>query len=187
MPRITAVLLLGLLSLAGCSGGGDDDDGVATLGDGERSETPERGVDTEVALLDFSQCMRSEGIDGFPDLDEDSTILDVPGAGIDPFTPEFEAALDQCDSHLEGVVFDTELDPEQVAEIEDTALEIVQCMRDRGYDIPEPQGVPDAEYFASLADAGIDVNDPQLLADARECFSASGFGGRGGDEADGGG
>lgn len=178
MRLVTAVLAVCLL--AGACSGGDDDPDVASIdgaseADGGGSDGGD-SVDAEAALLDFSKCMRSEGIARFPDLDEGSTILDVPQAGIDPFTPEFEAAVDECEPLLDGVVFNTDLDPEQEAELRDTALEIVRCMRDRGWDLPEPAGIPDADYFQSLGDSGIDVNDPDLLRDAAECFRESGFG-----------
>ena len=68
MRRWPVILLL--LSLSACGGGEDAEPGVATL-EGEdpaaASSTTEARLEPEVALLEFSQCMRDNGI-ALPDV-----------------------------------------------------------------------------------------------------------------------
>jgi len=45
-------------------------------------------------LLKFSQCMRGHGVPKFPD--PTSTGLDLNGSGINPRSPQFQAAMTAC-------------------------------------------------------------------------------------------
>jgi hypothetical protein len=49
-------------------------------------------------LLKFAQCMRSHGVPNFPDppLGGQSTPAPSKGAGIDPNSPQFQAAVNAC-------------------------------------------------------------------------------------------
>ncbi|SDU79615.1 hypothetical protein [Jiangella alkaliphila] len=49
------------------------------------------------AAEQFSACMREQGLDNFPDahLTEYGTVL-LDGTWVDPFSPEYLAALEEC-------------------------------------------------------------------------------------------
>lgn len=54
-------------------------------------------------LREFTQCMRDNGID-MPDPDPDGGAFRVGGEdGVDPSSPEFEAAMEACEDVLAGL------------------------------------------------------------------------------------
>ena len=58
-----------------------------------------------------------------------------------------------------------------LVELQDTFLEFTTCMRDNGYDMPDPDFTGDG--FGGLFEIGenIDPNDPVFLAAMEECQS----------------
>jgi hypothetical protein len=54
----------------------------------------------QAQLLQFSKCMRSHGVPGFPD--PTSHGLDLGSGSIDPNSPQFQAAQSACKSDLPG-------------------------------------------------------------------------------------
>ncbi len=46
--------------------------------------------------LEYSQCVRAHGVEGFPDPGSDGRIPDPASAGINQGSPKFEAANDAC-------------------------------------------------------------------------------------------
>jgi len=182
MPLVLALLIAG-----GCSSGDGDDSGVATLGGestGDGSGDGGSGVDAEAALLDFSRCMREEGLTDFPDLTASgNAFTDMVDAGIDLTSEPFSDALSRCQDLLEGIVSLDDLDPNQIAEIEDTILGLALCLRGAGYDVPDPdfsKGIG-PEMFGDPADIDIDLTSPEFAAALRRCFLEVGFPGSGGD------
>jgi len=158
-------LVIALLLVSGCSGG--DDAGVAsmegsTTTDGGAAQQPDTFELDEEAVLGFAACMREEGID-FPDpvVDRDGnvgfdllTLRKVGQVDEDALT----AAFENCSSHLEGVEFGFE----QLfnAEFQDQLVAFSGCMRDHGFDMPDPD-------FSDLGESGrlyppFDVNDPDF-------------------------
>ncbi len=177
---VVAVVLA--LVLAACGGGRDDGSGVASLSE----ETTTTAADTvrsdEEAALAFAQCMRDEGVTAFPDptVDAQGNVRifggrlprDVLG---DVDRDVLRTAFDACVPLLEGTSFG--LDRIDRTEIEDTLVEFAACMRDHGYDLPDPD-------FSQLGPGGsgpfgeIDRNDPAFQAALDVCqdvFTAHGF------------
>ncbi len=149
MKRL-ALLLFALSLLAAACGGNDEPaPGVPSLEDqdpGAVSSTTEARLDADLALLEFSQCMRDEGIplpdigidaDGAPILDP--ALLDT----IDVQSDEFADAFEECQPILaQSEAFDIDLDPQFQAFIEDQFVEFSQCMRDNGVeDFPDPASI----------------------------------------------
>lgn len=190
--RLLVAAMAGALLLAGCGGGGDGEPDVASLDKGaDRGDaTAAAGggsTDVEQSLLDFSECMRREGLDDFPDLTAGSGFQQLIDSGIDVRSKAFQDALEGCRDLLEGVFNLDRLSPEQQAETQDLILRIARCLRDRGYDVPEPDfskglGV---EAFGDLSELDVDTNDPAFRADLRACFSDAGLPGAGGNGASG--
>ncbi|MDQ4053822.1 MAG: hypothetical protein M3237_14125 [Actinomycetota bacterium] len=167
-PGIVLLLLALLLTpfVAACGASGDDDSpGVATLdesgdGDGSDDGTDTAGSedDLEEQALEFAQCMRENGVPDFPDpqVDGGRITMGGPGGG-DQIDPEAaEKAMEACEELAPrgGGNFD----PEERQEMQDAFLDYAQCMRDNGYDMPDPdfsdgggmfrlQGEPDDPAF----------------------------------------
>jgi hypothetical protein len=72
------------------------------LDQGQLSDAPdeEQQAEQEAQILAFAQCMREHGID-FPDPDvSGGAVLAQPGPGVDPNSPEFQDALEDCQGEL---------------------------------------------------------------------------------------
>jgi len=153
--RLLVVLVFLAAPVAACgkSGGGSDGDGVATVdgvsndsgssdddtGSGRGSDGPPSNEEFQDAALEYAQCMRDHGID-MPDPEfsgEGGVQMSMPeGADHD----EVEAADEECHPIMEEAVPEGEaMDPEQQAEMQDQLLEVAQCMREQGYDMPDPE------------------------------------------------
>lgn len=155
------------LVVTACSSGDDSGD-VASLTSIDESSVAAavESTDDEQALIDFSACMRDQGVD-FPD-----PIVDADGyPRFDFANPEdidrdalFEAG-EACMDHLEGVVlglpdFDT-------AEFNDTFLEYATCMRDHGF-----EEIPDRIDMVAIMrgeEPPIDPTDPDFIAADEQC------------------
>jgi hypothetical protein len=57
---------------------------------------PSQQAQNKANALKYSQCMRSHGITNFPDPDADGGISISSGSGIDPQSPQFQAAQSVC-------------------------------------------------------------------------------------------
>lgn len=193
---IAAFLALGLLA-ASCSGP-DSDSGVASL------ETDAKGTDSqeqlqsdeavaepvsdEEAILAFAACLRDEGIDvEDPTVDADGNLR--PPRPRDLGQEDLEmvrAAMNSCSEHLENVAFG--LDAADRSEREDQLFEYAACMRENGYDMPDP----DFSTFGQPGQGGgaggggpfgaIDQDDPTFQTAQEACAGIFG-----GDRVPGGG
>lgn len=176
------------LVLAAC-GGGDDEDGVASLENetttsveatettdpAETTSTLSNAEQTEADLLAFSQCMRDNGIPDFPDATFDANGIpsfgggpggpDAGDFGVDPAV--VEEAFSSCQDLIADVVFS--FLPEDTTELEDRFLQFAECMRDQGIDVPDPDfsqglfGGPGGPF------GDIDTNDPDFVEASEEC------------------
>lgn len=196
MNRILIFLVAFALLVAAC--GGSDAQGVASL---ETTETTSADVssddvaaDDEETLLEFAACMRDNGIDDFedPTFGADGTpefSLRGAGNGSEADRDMMRAAFEACQSHLEGLAFGP--GSVDLTEVEDTLVEFSACMRDNGYDMPDP----DLSNFGERGGEGggpfggqLDPEDPGFLSAMEECehifenlpFVGSGPGGGGG-------
>ena len=167
MHRLAIAISAIALLVAACSSG-DDAGNVASLTSVENSPVADiaDSIDDEQALIEFSACMRDQGVD-FPD-----PIVDADGyPRFDFADPEdidrdalFEAG-EACRDHLEGVVlgladFDT-------AEFNDTFLEYASCMRENGF-----EDIPDRIDLAAIMrgeELSIDPTDPDFISADEQC------------------
>jgi hypothetical protein len=153
MLRRTAVVGALCLALAvpagGCGGGGEGAGGVATL-EGASTTTAAAGIPDageaglEEALLAFTACMREEGID-LPDPELDATgnlklvsfMADAGAAAAAAGgTEALRDAATACRGHLAGVALRfASIDR---TEMQDRLLAYAGCMREHGYDLPDP-------------------------------------------------
>jgi hypothetical protein len=150
---------------------------------GSDSSGEDAEASAEDAGLEFAQCMREHGVD-IPD--------PKPGSGGGGFSIEFEGdprqdenfqeAQEACGDILEQAIPEGERpDP---AEIRDQLHQMTECLRDKGYDVPEPQIAlpgedppenpePPSEEFQDLMD------DPKFQRAQEDCAEQAGLPGGG--------
>jgi hypothetical protein len=159
MKRSMAVAMAVALTLstAACGGGKD----------GGGNEAAQQETEQE-AQLAFSQCMRDNGVDNFPDpqfnANGGATLeLSAGDGGIDPEGQTFKDAEATCQPALEKVMGEgRKQDPKEAKEMQERMLAYAQCMRDNGIDMPDPQF---SEGGKITMRAGGDVGDPQSRPD----------------------
>src|SRR5262249_48920967 len=99
--------------------------------------------DREAALLKASQCMRANGVKDFPDPTVDANgnfRLGGGGAGariFDRNDPNVRKAVQACQKYFAAAR--PQFTPEQQQKLQDTLLKYAKCMRQNGYDMPDPQ------------------------------------------------
>ena len=195
--RLFGLVVVAALLVAAC---GEDAsmEGVASLSDmtttitaAEEAEEPTQ----EEALLAFTACLRENGIDvEDPTVDADGNVQLVPpgrqeGRDEPGGNEGFRQARDACADLLAGAVlgFGGGVDR---TELEDDLVEFAECMRDNGYDMPDP----DFSAFGPGAGggggpfAGVDPEDPTFQTASEACTDIlAGFGPRPGGGRPGGG
>jgi hypothetical protein len=157
------------------SGSSDDDSGSG--GDGDRPSNQE----FEDAALEYTQCMRDHGVD-MPDPEFDG---EGNGGGMTMMLPEgadrdtVEAAEEECHPIMDEVAPDAdEIDPEEQAEMQDQLLEVAQCMREKGHDMPDPE-VDDngrVTFGAAPGERGEGIEpDDEFQQDMEDCQEQAGM------------
>jgi hypothetical protein len=137
---IPIVLAFGLLAAA--CGGADSDSSVASLESETQAEQAENAtVDSasqEEAVMAFTACLRDEGLDvEDPIVDDQGNLRPPRPREIESMDREVaEAAFEACNVYLEDVTFG--LDSEDRTEREDELLAFASCVRENGYDMPDP-------------------------------------------------
>jgi hypothetical protein len=155
---LLAILALAALALGACGGDGDDDG----AGGGGISE-----ADVQDAGVKYARCMRERGFD-VPDPQPGAGGLRSMLADVDPNEPGFREAERDCRRYLQGLV--SQIDEEQRREFEESRLEFSRCMRERGFDVPDPQRGAGPEAGNPLGE--LDLNDPRV----QEAIDACGEG-----------
>lgn len=170
VPILVGVLALALaLAGAGCGGGGGGSSDTESSGGG--NEVTEASSDP---ALQYSQCMRENGVPNFPD-PEEGKIQITPGSGVDPESPEFQEASEACRQFAPSGA------PTQANEdLEQQVLEYAQCMRENGVpDFPDPK-VSGGAVQLKLP-KGVSESSPQFREAQEACGELlAGLGGDGG-------
>lgn len=175
MKRTYAAALILVLTLAACSGGDTQtDDSVATL---ETTASTVAGptttaapIDMEAAALEAVACFREQGVD-LPDpaVDADGNVQF--SQDIDPSTLDEDAlaaAQAACAEELSRVI--TGFIGTDLTGFQDGLLEYAQCMRDNGFDLPDPDFSNFASGGAAAGPFGdIDPEDPDFVAANTVC------------------
>jgi hypothetical protein len=91
----------------------------------------------EDAALDYAKCMREHGVD-VPDPKPGAGGFGIQIQSSNPRENEnFQDAQDACGDILQKAI--PEGDRPDPAEMRDKLHEMTECLRDKGYDVPEPQ------------------------------------------------
>jgi hypothetical protein len=137
-------------------------------------------VDQEEAMLSFAACMRDNGVEiDDPTVDSEGSLHfgGLRGAAqqgeVD--REEMQAAMQVCGELLEGFSLGRgggDFDP---TELQDTLVEYAACMRDNGYDMPDPDfsnfgsGAGEPGQGGSGPFGAIDPGDPDFAAAQEAC------------------
>lgn len=191
--RLTT-LLVGILILAACGGGGEDTADGADIATLETIAPDEQAADSEVTTADgdvdeveitfedaqlaFSQCMRDNGFQEWPDPDPNADSggagfgnVDLGSLGIDRGDEDFRSAIDLCRENFDGVAGGRQdLDPAQQAEAEDNILALFACVRaNPGWEnLPDPEFGGDGFGLRELFQSG-EFNPQELRPLLQEC------------------
>ncbi|MDQ7906223.1 hypothetical protein RB614_17055 [Phytohabitans sp. ZYX-F-186] len=152
------------LALAGCGGGGDDG-GIASAGGTAApaaGASPSASKDNYQAMLEFTECMRGEGIQM-----EDPE----PGGGVqlrlrggDP--AKTEAAMAKCRHLMPNGGEMPKADPERI----EKARQYSKCMRENGVpNFPDPDPETGNLMLRAGPDSGLDPNSAAFQAAQKTC------------------
>lgn len=167
------VMLFVVGALSACSGGGAETTvTVASLETSIPSEavTTTTPIDMEEAAMAAVACFREQGVD-LPDPVTDSNGNVQFSADFDPSTLDQDAmaaAQEACSEELSRVI--TGFIGTDLTSLQDGLLAYAQCMRDNGFDMPDPD-------FSGFADGGlaagpfgeIDQTDPDFVTANDAC------------------
>ncbi len=181
-PLILLLFVFALVATACASS--SDADGVATLegSDITSSTVATAGddqVDTEQAMLNFTQCLRDQGLDiQDPEVNAEGNLnfRSLVQGAEEVDREALRAGFDACQSELEGITLGGGGGFDRTA-IQDTLVEYAACMRENGYDMEDP----DLSNFGPAAGGegqpgqggepfgGIDQNDSTFIAANEVC------------------
>ena len=179
---VVAVVVFALLGAA-CSSGNDtpgvaslNQDDAATSGDNQATDK-----DPQEAALEWAECMRKHGVDvPDPKLDDRGLVMIEP-PNNDPTEATYQEASEACRDLLAPPRDLQDISPEDRARMADAALDYAECMREHGFDVPDPG--PDGSIAIPVGEDGFDVEDPEFQAAEEDCrhFIEEALGARGGD------
>jgi hypothetical protein len=171
----TAVTLLLGLSAA-CGNGSGDDDSALPDAAGASSASPagddEADLDPEDAMLKFAECMREHGVD-MPDPSPGGGVR-MNGEGLSE--EQMEAAQSACQKWMD--MAEPEDGGEELTEEEKQSfLDMAACMRERGYNFPDPEF--DGGRVTQKVEKGEGdlpgPDDPAFQQDMEECSAEAGL------------
>ena len=147
VPALVAGLALAV-SLSACGDDKEDDPGVATLdgssdddgGDADDGGEALSEEELEEQALEFSQCMRENGVPEFPDPQIEDGRIKMKIGGPDGGGQLDPEAMDQAQEACEDLAprGGGNFSEEDRQEMQDAMLAYAQCMRENGYDMPDP-------------------------------------------------
>ncbi len=155
--RLVGMAALFALVTACGSGGGESNDGVASIDDPvAEKDAGEEKLSDEDQMLKYTECLRENGID----VEDAPAGGDVGGTVAIPAMPvgeEGNGAFEKCEEHLPNGGEPEPLSPEDLDEMRKQA----KCMRDHGYDVPDPTAENPMMQFN-------DSGDPEGMQKAME-------------------
>ena len=172
------IIMLGMTAACGDSPG-DDDSALPDASDASSAapsagETDEADLDPEDAMLKFAQCMREHGVD-MPDPSPGGGVR-MNGEGMSQ--DQMEAAQAACQKWMD-MAEPEDGGHELTEEEKQQFLDMASCMRERGYNFPDPtfdggrvtQKMEKGEGEADLPGP----DDPAFQKDAEECSAEAGL------------
>jgi hypothetical protein len=170
--RFTLLALpLSVASLVMASCGGSADDPSASTGS-SRAELRE-------AALDYAKCMREHGVDmPDPQFNGKGMTMQLGGPGqSQPPKATMDAAQEACQKIMERVK-PPAMSKEDQAKAREAALKIAQCMREKGFDFPDPQFGEGGQIRQRVGGPGSDLDpeNPRFQEAMTACSKSAGMG-----------
>jgi hypothetical protein len=171
-----AVALLGTLAACGDGDGNAGDAALPTAAgassEGATSDEPD--LDPEDAMLKYAQCMREHGVD-MPD-PEPGGGISINGEGLS--REQMEAAEAACKKWMD-MAEPADGGRELTEEEKQSFLDMAACMRERGYNFPDPVfdggRVTQKIEGGKGSPAGPGPDDPAFRKDMEECSAEAGL------------
>jgi hypothetical protein len=165
-----AAALAGLtLFLTGCGG---PSGATAARAGATATGTASPSGPAHKSMVAFSACMRSHGLPKFPDPNSKGQLLITPNSGVDPNSPQFQAAQQACQSLA------PQQSPAQAQQSQARILKFAACMRSHGVpNFPDPTF--SGGHFQMRLPQGLDPSSPQFQSAQQACQSLAPFGGPG--------
>jgi hypothetical protein len=168
--RITLLALpLSAVSLlfAACGGSGDPKTGA------------DFKHDMRQAALKYAQCMRKHGVDmPDPQFNGKGMTMQLGGPGQKAVP---KATMDGAQKACQKIMASVKPPPmskAQVAKARKRALKMAQCMREKGFNFPDPQFGTGGEIRQKIGPgSGINPEDPRFQQAMQDCGKAAGLGG----------
>src|SRR5262245_3487028 len=180
MRRSSTLLCVPVLALvlgvAAACGSGQSSPDIATAGNGAAAN-PTPSLSHDQMVLNFVKCMREQGID-MPDPQPGPKGLAIPEvSGPDKDDPGFVAAMEKgavalkaCEAHAPSGYYG---DGQPTREGLETGLKFAKCMRDRGFDVPDPGAEQDSGRDPRNDSQNQQPDTPQFIAAMGECRQES--------------
>lgn len=184
MRRLALLLVMAALLVATATACGDKggNDGVATLGgtsgssdDADNGDNSDKSAEDQA--LEFSKCMRENGVPDFPDPevnDDGGIMINRSGGPGDSLEREAEEkAMKACEDKMPrgGGNFSEE----DRAKMQDAFLEYAKCMRENGIDMPDPDFSGDGGAFRmGVGRDGMNPDDPAFKKADEACHDKLG-------------
>jgi hypothetical protein len=127
------------------------------------------------ALLDYSRCMRENGIDMPDPKFEGNRVTQRTGGPGNPVNPDKMKAAEKACAKYRDAVKPPEMSPEKAAEFKKGALANARCMRDHGIEMPDPTFNEDGGAEMRLG-RGINPESAKFKKAAEACQDAGGIG-----------
>lgn len=191
-PHLAVPLAAGLIVLAvsACSSGSSNPS-VANVGSSAPSASQSPGgaqpgsggqggsqLGSGGLTVAFSECMRSHGEPKFPDPNSQGVVGSLIQLGIDPNSPQFQAAEKACASLANG----PEPSGQSQSQNKTAALKYSTCMRSHGFpNFPDPNA--NGAITGNSSD-GINTGSPQYQSAQKTCSQQTGYG-KGASESNG--
>ena len=172
---LTAVLAGAAVAviIAGCGGNSPSSGSGSGSGSGSAA-SGKPGADA----YQFSACMRSHGVNGFPDpivkTNGNSTSVIIHLTSTLANSPSFKSAQKACNHILPGPNGNGNgLSPAQQQARTRALLAFAQCLRTHGFPrFPDPNAQGGLS-LQTVAAAGIDIHTPALLTAGKACASVT--------------
>jgi len=171
------LILLGMTAACGGSGNGNDSalpDAAGTSTSPSASSSADADLNPQDAMLKFAQCMREHGVD-VPDPGPNGGIR-VDGNGLSQ--QQMEAAQAACQKWMD-MAEPADGGHELTEEEKQQFLDMAACMRERGYDFPDPTF--DGGRVTQKMEKGKNdpsapgPDDPTFQKDMEECSKDAGL------------
>jgi len=134
--------------------------------------------DMRQAALKYAQCMRKHGVDmPDPQFNGKGMSMQIGGPGAKAIP---KATMDQAQKDCQKIMESVKPPPmskAQIAKERKRALKMAQCMREKGFDFPDPQFGTSGEIRQKIGGPGSGINpqDPRFQQAMQDCGKKAGM------------